>query len=146
MIGSTDDDDDGIRKLICVNIITATTYLHSASLLKIDDVLHYLSDALPVEVEVLVDLLLGIEYRKGINSLYRKLSNVVKIARLQDSLNASGKKVRNFLLSQVRSILLMKMVSEYPGQEIGDSVRLTIKNGNPKFEPTPGYLLKYTII
>lgn len=141
MVGSVDDDDK-IRKLTCVNIITATTYAHSASLLKIDDILHYLSDALPIEVEVLVDLLLSIEYGKGTNSLYRKLSNVVKIAWLQNSLNASGEEAYNFLFSQVRSILLMKMASEYPGQEINDSVRLMIKDWNPKFEPTPGYLLK----
>lgn len=135
-------NNDGIRKLTCVNIITATMYAHSASLLKIDDVLHYLSDALPIEVEVFVDLLLSIEYGKGTNSLYRKLSNVVKIAWLHDSLNADGKEAYNFLLSQVRNILLMKMVSEYPGQEISDSVRLMIKDGNSKFEPTSSYLLK----
>lgn len=142
MVGSADDNSDEIRKLTCVNIITATMYSHSASLLKIDDVLHYLSDALPVEVEVFVDLLLSIEYGKGTNSLYRKLSNLVKIAWLQDSLSASGEEAYNFLLSQVRNTLLMKIASEYPGQEISDSVRLMIKDGNSKFEPTPGYLLK----
>ncbi len=141
MLGSTDDDGE-IRKLTCVNIITATTYAHSASLLKIDDILHYLSDILPSEVEVLVDLLLSIEYGKGKNSLYRKLSNVVKIAWLLNSLNTSSEEAYNFLLSRVKNILLTKMASEYPGQEIIDSVRLMIKDGNSRFEPTPGYLSK----
>ncbi len=142
MVGSADDDGYEIRKLTCENIITATMCAHNASLLKIDDVLHYLSDALPVEVEVLVDLLLSSEYRKETDSLYRKLSNVVKIAWLQNSINASGEDAYNFLLSQVRNILLIKMASEYPGQGINDSVRLMIKDGNSKFEPTLSYLLK----
>lgn len=141
MIGSVHDNNE-IKKLTCVNIITATTYACSASLLKIDDILHYLSDALPTEVEVLVDLLLSIEYGKRKNSLYRKLSNVVKVSRLQDFLNADGKESYNFLLLQIRNILLMKITSEYPGQEINDSVRLMIKEGNPKSEPTTDYLLK----
>ncbi len=141
MAGSVDDDDE-IRKLTCVNIITATTYAHSASLLKIDDILHYLSDALPIEMEVLVDLLLSIEYGKGTNSLYRKLSNVVKIAWLQNSMNTAGEEAHNFLLSQVKNILLAKMASEYPGQEIIDSVRSMIKDGNSRFEPTLSYLSK----
>lgn len=141
MIGSAHDNNE-VKKLTYVNIIAATMYVYSASLLKIDDILHYLSDALPTEVEVLVDLLLSIEYGKGKNSLYRKLSNAVKLVRLQDFLNANGKESYNFLLLQIRNILLMKITSEYPGQEINDSVRLMIKEGNPKSEPTTDYLLK----
>lgn len=141
MTGSTAEDDE-IRKLTCENIITATMYAHRASLLKVDDVLHYLSDSLPVEMEVLVDLLLSIEYGKGTNSLYRKLSNAVKIVWLQVSLNASGEEAHDFLLSKVKDILFMKITSEYPEQEISDSVRLLIKDGNSKFEPTRDYLLK----
>jgi hypothetical protein len=141
MTGSTGEDDE-IRKLTCENIITATVYEHYASLLKIDDVLHYLSDSLPVEMEVLIDLLLSIEYGKGKNSLYKKLSNVVKIVWLQASLNACNEEAHNLLLLKVRNILFMKITSEYPEQEISDSVRLLIKDGNSKFEPTQDYLLK----
>lgn len=142
LAGLTDDSNDELRKIICESISATSRYEYSSSLLRIDDVLHYLSDALPIEVEVLVDLLLSREYGNGTNSLYRKLSNVVKIAWLQDLLNGSSEESRDFLFSQVRNILLTKITSECPRQEISDSIKVMISNGNPSFEPTPDYLSK----
>lgn len=142
MLGLINADNSQIRKLCSENIITAASYASEPSLIKIDDIFHSLSGILPIEVELLIDFLLGEDIADESDSLYRKLSNTTKIARMKSSMDVHENEVLFFLHEQVKEIILQKLTSKYSDFEIEESLVLIIQNKYPQFEPSNNYLLR----
>lgn len=141
MLGLVSVDNYQIRKLCYENIITATSYVNEHLLIKIDDVLHSLSGILPIEVELLVDFLLREEYESKSNSLYRKLSNIIKVTRIRSSIDVHKSEVQSFLYEEIKKIILRKLTNEYADMEVKKALVLIIQNKYPEFKPSNSYLL-----
>lgn len=135
-------DNLQIQKLCYGNIIKATDYTNKFSLLKIDDVLHFLSGIIPIEVELLVDFILSEDYEKESYCLYSRLSNIIKIARVKSFMNVDKSKIKSFIREQIKELLLQKLTSRYTNLKTAESLTLLIQSRLREFKPEGNFLRK----
>lgn len=135
-------DNLQIQKLCYGNIIKATDYTNKFSLLKIDDVLHFLSGMIPIEVELLVDFILSEDYEKESYCLYSRLSNIIKIARVKSFMNIDKSKIKSFISGQVKELLLQKLTSRYANLKTAESLAFLIQSRSREFRPEDNFLRK----
>lgn len=135
-------DNLQIQKLCYENVIKATNYTNKFSLLKIDDVLHFLSGTIPIEVEILIDFILAEDYEKESYCLYSKLSNTIKIARVKSIMNINRNKIKSFISEQIKELLFQKLTSRYDKLKTTESLVFLIQSRSREFKPEDNFLRK----
>lgn len=135
-------DNLQIQKLCYENVIKATNYTNKFSLLKIDDVLHFLSGTIPIEVEILIDFILAEDYEKESYCLYSKLSNTIKIARIKSIMNINRNKIKSFISEQIKELLFQKLTSRYDKLKTTESLVFLIQSRSREFKPEDNFLRK----
>lgn len=146
LLGLISMDSYQIRKLCYENVIKATSYENGFSLIKIDDILHSLSEILPIEIELLIDFLLCEEYERESNYLYSKLSNIIKIARVKSFMYVNKNEIKLFIYDQVKNLILQKLRKEYGNLKVKESLGLIIQNKYPESKPANSFLTKVQIL
>lgn len=106
MTGLFDSNNYEIQQKCYQIIFSLSSYKSSFWFLKIDDVLHSLSGIFPIEVEILIDFLLYKEMIDNKYYLYKGLSNIIKIVKLQITMGLPKKNIKVFLIWEVKKIIL----------------------------------------
>lgn len=140
MLGLVDLGNNNIQKLCYENIINLTNYEKWFSLLKLDDILHFLSEVLPIEIEVLIDFILSKECEQWFFDLYVKLSNIIKIARMKSFMGISSKQLKYFINEQIRNLIIDKLTNEHSELWINQAIIKFIQKRNSWKNPSDNYL------
>lgn len=142
MLGLDAVSNDKISELCYEYVVNATNYEKEPSFSKIDDILHALSEILPIELELFIDLLLCNERNERNNYLYHRLSNTIKIAKLKSFMNVDSIQVKIFIWVSIRDIILEKIANEYDSSKIENSLVLMVKKSYPEAKPNRIFLLR----
>jgi hypothetical protein len=143
MLGLVNFNNNKIQKICYENIINATNYKKWFSLMKLDDILHFISEVLPIEIEVLIDFLLNKEYKQWSSELYVKLSNIIKIARMKSFMEINSKQIKYFINDQIRNLIINIVTNEYNEYSelwINQAIIKYIQKRNSWRKPTNNYL------
>lgn len=136
--GSVNKSSSQIQILCYENVIKSTDYTHKHSLIKIDDILHSISGILPIEVEMLLDVILSGGGEKQNEFLFIKLSNIIKVARTMSYMDMNN--VKLFIGEEIKKILRQKLANKKINPT--ESLQFIIKSTSSYFNPTEDYLKK----